>query len=423
MLVFLSDVHLTDGSSGETIKPTAFRIFAENLRKLADSVSPLEEIRLVLLGDVFDVIRSTVWIDKGVSVRPWDKAGPVQEAVVVRILGKIIDDNRPALEELRALKAYAAGKNVPFEITYVMGNHDWLINRYSRCLEMVQEALGIVPGDPAVPFPTELFAPEYRVFARHGDIYDDFNYMGNRDDSSVGDAIVIELLNRYPREALGRLQALVTAGTVTPDEAKRIEGQLRELDNIRPLLAVPSWVLMVAGKTKNPAARLAIQQAWSDCVDAFFRVPFIKKKDKFLWPDMIDLLQVALQLSSHLSKRTLEKMGDLKDKWFPAEPAGGYDRHAAAEPRVRSGEADFVLYGHTHDYLIVPMDQLPLADGRTRDKIYFNTGTWRKTWNRARFDPAGNREFIGWHVLTYVAVFKPAENGPYNFEVWNAALG
>ena len=61
MLVFLSDVHLTDGSSGETIKATAFRIFAENLRKLADSVSPLEEIRLVLLGDIFDIIRSAVW--------------------------------------------------------------------------------------------------------------------------------------------------------------------------------------------------------------------------------------------------------------------------------------------------------------------------------------------------------------------------
>ena len=24
------------------------------------------------------------------------------------------------------------------------------------------------------------------------------------------------------------------------------------------------------------------------------------------------------------------------------------------------------------------------------------------------------REFIGWHVLTYVAIFKPSENGPYN---------
>jgi hypothetical protein len=74
MLVFVSDVHMTDGSSGETIKPTAFRIFVENLRKLADSVKPLEEIRLVLLEDIFDIIRSTQWLS--VSDRPWDSAGP-----------------------------------------------------------------------------------------------------------------------------------------------------------------------------------------------------------------------------------------------------------------------------------------------------------------------------------------------------------
>ncbi len=101
MLVFLSDVHLTDGSSGATIKATAFRIFAENLRKLADSVSPLEEIRVVLLDDIFDIIRSTMWVDATVSVRPWDPAGPLQEEVVTKILRGIIATNQESLDELR----------------------------------------------------------------------------------------------------------------------------------------------------------------------------------------------------------------------------------------------------------------------------------------------------------------------------------
>ncbi|HAJ28342.1 MAG TPA: hypothetical protein DCG53_14065 [Syntrophus sp. (in: bacteria)] len=422
MLVFLSDVHLNDGSSGETIKPTAFRIFAENLRKLADSVSPLEEIRLVLLGDIFDIIRSEEWIAGGVSVRPWSPAGPAQEAVVTKILRGIIANNQQSLDELLALGTCAKEKDVSFAITYIIGNHDWLINRYSGCIKMVQAALGIAPEDNVSPFPTELFAPDYKAFARHGDIYDEFNYMGNRDDSSVGDAIVIELLNKYPHETMRRLNDLVAAGSVTKVEVDRIAKQLKELDNIRPLLDAPSWVLMVANKTESEAARETIKKAWSDCVDAFFKVPFIKKKDKFLWPDIIDLLQVSLQLSSHLSKKTLEKIADLKEKWFPEDAAGGYDQHAFAEPRVRCGEASFVLYGHTHDYLMVPMDQTPLPNGLIQDKVYFNTGTWRKTWNKVKFDPA-NREFVGWHVLTYVAVFKPTENGSYNFEVWNAALG
>jgi len=164
-----------------------------------------------------------------------------------------------------------------------------------------------------------------------------------------------------------------------------------------------------------------MENAWEACADAFFQVSFIKKQDKFLWPDTTDLLQIALQLSSHTSKKLLEKIAEFKEKLFPAQFKGGY-KNAFAEQKVRSGEANFALYGHIHDHVIVPMDQVPLPNGLTQDKVYFNTGTWRKTWNKALCDP-WNREFIGWHVLTYVAVFKPTENGPYNFEVWNAALG
>ncbi|MEI7636203.1 MAG: hypothetical protein WCJ37_02780 [Syntrophus sp. (in: bacteria)] len=422
MLVFLSDVHLTDGSSGETIKATAFRIFAENLRKLADSVSPLEEIRLVLLGDIFDIIRSAVWVDDTVSVRPWDPAGPVQEDVVAKILQGIITNNRESLAELRALGTYAQTRNVPFEITYIIGNHDWLINRYSRCINMVQAALGMDPGAAVATFPTELFAPSYKVFARHGDIYDDFNYMGNRDASSIGDAIVIELLNKYPHQVDAALRVLVAGGKVSQAEKDRITALLKELDNVRPLLDLPSWVLMVANKTENASARKAIEDAWDACVVDFFKVSFITDQDKFLWPDKVDLLQIALQLSSHASKNILEKVTELKEKLFPAQLEGDYHKNAFAEQKVRSGEVNFVLYGHTHDYVIVPMDQVPLADGTIQDKVYFNTGTWRKTWNKVFFDHQ-QREFIGWHVLTYVAIFKPAENGSYNFEVWNAALG
>lgn len=419
MLVFLSDVHLTDGSSGETIKSTAFRIFVENVRKLVDTLRPQlpEEIRLVLLGDIFDIIRSTKWLS--VKNRPWDDAGPKQEEIVLQILDGILSKNKDSLAELQGLREWSTNKGIPFDITYVIGNHDWLINRYSSCRKSVAKALGIAESGP---FPSELSEPDYKVFARHGDVYDDFNYMDNRDASSIGDAIVIELLNKYPEQVKKSLKGLVAKGSVTQAEADRTAAQLKELDNIRPLTDASSWVLMVANKTENEAVRSVIEQVWDTCVDAFFKVPFIKSQDKFLWPDIIDFLQIALQLSSHMSKRTLEKIANLKEKWFPEDETGGYDRHAFAESKVRSGEASFVLYGHTHDYLMIPMDQTPLSVGSNQDKIYFNTGTWRKTWNKVRFDPA-NREFIGWHVLTYVAIFKPSENGHYNFEVWNAALG
>ena len=58
MLVIISDLHLTDGTSGETIKPGTFRAFRESLRELAYDASwrsdqkyvPIDGIDLVLLG-------------------------------------------------------------------------------------------------------------------------------------------------------------------------------------------------------------------------------------------------------------------------------------------------------------------------------------------------------------------------------------
>ncbi len=422
MLVFLSDLHLTDGRSGETIKSTAFRIFADNLLKLAETVTPLEELRLVLLGDIFDIIRSGRWLDSGNAVRPWNEASPEQEEIVKNILQGIltVKENKESLAEFDRLRDYAAEKGVPFGITYVIGNHDWLVNRYPSCRAMVAKALGL-PSAGIPPFPTELFEPGYKVFARHGDIYDKFNYMGNRDASSIGDAIVIELLNKYPLVARQELDVLVAAGRLAADERDRIFGQLKELDNIRPLLDAPSWVVMVSNRVVSDEARQAITGAWEKCVDDFFEVPFIKKQDKFLWPDTIDLLQIALQLSSHTSKRLLEKLVELKERFIVDNGDEGYAKAAFAEAKVRSGEAGYVLYGHTHEHLILPMDQVPLERG-TLDKVYFNTGTWRKTWNKACFEHV-SREFIGWHVLTYVTIFRPTENRQYNFEVWNGALG
>jgi len=39
MLVIISDLHLTDGTSGVTIHPGAFAIFAKRLRDLAERAS------------------------------------------------------------------------------------------------------------------------------------------------------------------------------------------------------------------------------------------------------------------------------------------------------------------------------------------------------------------------------------------------
>jgi UDP-2,3-diacylglucosamine pyrophosphatase LpxH len=435
MLVFVSDLHLTDGSSGQTINSGAFKTFHDKLAALVESVSSrstnntLKELKIVLLGDIFDVIRSGRWNSKGVKVRPWDPVGEEQGAVVESIVRDMlnVEENVQSLRFLTAIENIAAGVGAPFGISYVIGNHDWLINRYATCRKMVVQALGL-SHDPATPFLTEFYDCEYRTVARHGDKYDDFNYAGDRDKSSVGDAIVIELLNKYPVLVQERIEQLLQGEGLSSAEKTTLVGEktaivndLKEIDNIRPLLDAPSWILRILKKTKSEAAKLVIEKTWEECVDSFFKVKFIKKQDLLFWPDYIDLLQVALQLSSHTSKWALEKITELK-KRFVQEGAGGiYLKKAYAESKVGTGEADYVVYGHTHDHVVIPMDQQYTGE-RRRDTIYFNTGTWRQTWNKVAFDPV-NREFIGWKVMTYVAFYHKEENTKFNFEVWNGSLG
>lgn len=407
MQVFISDIHLTDGTSGATIKPRAFELLWNNLQKLISDVGNTTELKVVLLGDIFDVIRSTKWLDHELnpsSSRPWDNKGSAQEAMVENIVNSIIATNQSTLGWLTKFSQLSN----KFDMQYVIGNHDWLINRYPKIQSTVANALGIPL--PAGGFPTEIFEPAYKTIARHGDKYDELNYMGNRDKSSIGDAIVIELLNKFPEEVGKKLSG-----------RQNVVKDLKEIDNVRPLIDAPSWVLMISNRENDPVRQI-INDTWQECVDDFFKIQFIKDMDIPFWYDTIDKLEIALQLSSHMSKWALEKIAEIKTRFFPTAMEGDYHKKAWAEPKIRSGEAKYVLYGHTHEHLIVPMDRLPLSGSNTEDKIYFNTGTWRQTWNKTIFD-AVNREFIGWKVLTYIAFYNDNENKNYSFEVWNGALG
>ena len=88
MLVFVSDLHLADGTCGASLAPEAVSQFTERLIELAEAASwrtdgtyrPIEQIELVLLGDTLDLIRSGRWLQPG-GLRPWDdpQTGPFAE--------------------------------------------------------------------------------------------------------------------------------------------------------------------------------------------------------------------------------------------------------------------------------------------------------------------------------------------------------
>src|SRR5208337_5602617 len=113
MLIILSDLHLNDGTTGETLSPEAFALFSDRLRELAVTASwrsdgayrPIERIDLVLLGDVLDLLHSNRW-HVAPGARPWDEPqSPGLVDQITRITGDILSQNQESLSALRALAA------------------------------------------------------------------------------------------------------------------------------------------------------------------------------------------------------------------------------------------------------------------------------------------------------------------------------
>lgn len=419
MIVFISDIHLTDGTSGETINAGAFEKFAMYVRDMAKKAEA-KNLEIVLLGDIFDVIRSDYWL-KG-NIRPWSKESDgfqgkglkdYAEEIVKRICSN--PENKKSIGHLNTLKENMIGEDkIPVSFTYLIGNHDWLINRYSTTRGMIAQFIGM--DNPAqyrgdtIKFPTECYREEYNVFARHGDIYDAFNYDGNRDASSLGDAIVIDLINRFPKAVEIEFQ---NKG-IKDDQ---LITQLKEIDNVRPLVDIPSWIMGVCRRTVSPKAAEEVKKVWNNLVDQFLAIDFIKKHDTWNPFDIVDALQLGLRISKYSS---LEDIANLPLKQFQSK-ADDYRDEAYNEAYMKNNKAEFVLYGHTHGHTIEPLDVVQ-TNGAPLQKTYINTGTWRKVHVRTAFDKK-SLEFMNWHVMTFVAFYLESERKDKRFEIWNGALG
>lgn len=448
MLVIISDLHLTDGTSGATISAGAFEIFAERLRDLAIAAShradgsyrPIEAFDLILLGDVLDVIRSTRW-SSGQKVRPWDRPDqPDFIEQVSQISQGILAHNEPSLAVLRGLVAdgeitvppanrqgrpvaTAPGESVAVRIHYLVGNHDWFFHlrgpAYDRVRQSVvrQMALANRPDSPFPHDPAE--EPEildlmrrHRVLARHGDIYDPFNFEGDRDASSLGDCIVIELLNRF---------AVAVAAELGDDLPMATVLGLRELDNVRPLVLVPVWIDGLLERTcPFPAVSKQVKLVWDRLADDFLSLAFVRSRDTWSPTDLVDGLERALKFSKRISISWASSVL----AWLHGLRGGSddsYSRHALAERDFRNRRARHIVFGHTHYAESVPLDS-SFGEGYPLNQVYFNSGTWRRVHRQTILSPS-EHEFIASDVMSYLAFFHGDERKGRPYETWSGTLG
>src|SRR5215831_172105 len=114
MLVIISDLHLGDGTTANSISPSAFHLFASRLRETAyfasfrknGSYDPVKQVDVLLLGDVLDPLHSTLWLDTAPSAinytRPWtDITSPNFASKLEHTTNSIINFNKESLDVLR----------------------------------------------------------------------------------------------------------------------------------------------------------------------------------------------------------------------------------------------------------------------------------------------------------------------------------
>ena len=286
---------------------------------------------------------------------------------------------------------------VPVRIHYMVGNHDWFYHLprpelSTPCARTVVQHMGLAnrhdqpfPHDPAESDELLEVMRRHKVFARHGDIFDPFNFEEDRDASSLGDAIVIELINRFAtrgRARAGRRSA----------RWPRCSG-LREIDNIRPSAAG-------AGVDRRPAG--------AD-LPASRRAQASEARSGTAWPTSFwssissaPAIPGARSISSTACRRLLKFSKRLSIGWascdrqLAAASCAGRTtariyQHALAEQDFRNRRAKHIVYGHTHLAESVPLDA-SYAEGYVLNQIYFNAGTWRRV-HRQTIRP-GEHEFI-----------------------------
>lgn len=410
MLVFVSDLHLCDGTLGDTVTSGVFKEFADSVKRIVEKDdSNIKELQVVFLGDIFDLIRSQQW--EKTKIRPWSDEKGKKGDTLKDWTGKIFDEisknenNVAGFECLKALKADLS-KKISVTYHYVIGNHDWLLNRYPDIRLKAAEILGIDGDFLANPFPEEVSFPEYHVFGRHGDKFDWMNFDGKtRDASSIGDAIVIDLLAKFPKE--------VERVTETKFRDQAFIKRLKDIDNVRPLYMLPLWLDTVCRKSSSPRAIDYARNTWNTLVEKFFEIPFVKDHDSW-GPDRFDIFQEVFSLKPG---RGLETALKAAEQFSPSD----YQCYAKKEPGLWHGETRYVVYGHTHDFQISPLGTY--EDGETDiTELYFNSGTWRKLMQKA-VAPDGTMDFVGWQVMTSVFFYKEDERKGRPFEVLNGILG
>lgn len=472
MLVVISDLHFVDGTSGNHNLPSkAFeQVFLSSIVSLAQK-NEATELKLLLLGDIPDLIRSAQWFDEAPEDRLWGENGladipnprpnSLTEKRCLDILGRfpesgqrkdvpehsILYQNWDTFHFFRNFHKHLQKKakdifsidnyNIPVEITYIVGNHDRPINLYPSLRDELQKQLGLaitpqtVDGDVAGEWWYKyVFEDEdYGVFARHGHQFDVYNYNGTdaytRDDHlqvPIGDVIATEI-------AVNLVVTLENLRDEYPEISDELVEAMQSVDNVRPLGRLMEWFYSKMNEQDDARIREAMDKTIDTVIQNFFDIDFVQnwnnpntRVDELIRAATGRPFQSVLDfIMDHTdASKLIQLLLPAAERYMKEGGIDDYMEGAYYEDCWRDEDSfvRYILYGHTHQPLSKPLDSI---DGR--DVIYLNTGTWRERLQRTiSLDKTAN--FVSLKHLTYMVFYNEEEDrndkemGTIGFDSW-----
>jgi UDP-2,3-diacylglucosamine pyrophosphatase LpxH len=392
VLVFISDLHLRPGTSSRISRAARF----ESLWQRIAGSRRDGPVRLCLVGDIFDLVRAPDWLR--LPVKPYHPPSPELAREVAAIVARTLECERDFAAAIRSKVEEGA-----LEVHYLLGNHDRLLAHAPDARALIRHGFGMPGGSD--PFPTSIVFREEGVLAYHGHNVDALCHDPSG-AAPLGDLVAAELIVPFP------------------DRIRRFLGvedpHLDDIDDVRPVLAVPSWVRQLAREESRDLSA-AVLHVWRELVESFLENPYVK--DWFLGHhrryklDFAQRVRLLLALSARAKPRDEPRLGQLYYLLFRLIDVR-FARAAVEElekPEHRG--LSYVVNGHTH---FAAMKPLGLVGGRPA--CYFNTGTWRtlhQLGNVARGRPA----FVAYDAAAYLVFFGRGDPLGRTFEWWQGATG
>ena len=486
MLVVISDLHLIGATIGNhNVPPEWFRHFLCDWVPTLAKERKAQELKVLLMGDIVDLIRTEQWLGIDLSSRPWGGNGrrdikraihnrPIGESRTeeqcLRILGDprdlkkdtILYQNQQTFNLFRSDSEecfihkikQVMGDSFKVEVIYLPGNHDRLCNLYPSLRDWLREQLNLtvekhtVEGEPKGDwwYPYQFKDEAYGVFARHGHEYDPWNYGNPRDlphvsgdyprveqlQVPIGDVIATEFAVKVPKLLRER---------EFPYKQEVIEN-IEQMDNVRPASSVFEFFLSDVRNRTDETVRNELENMFDQVLNELIDI----LGQQWQYPGTLGGIMArvfsAPQLkwfrtnprlmpyADRLFERLLPYLGMVQERF--TDPTKDAHTRAAYNERIwkQDNRIRYILYGHTHNPLIHPLELR--NNGGTigeAESVYINTGTWRNRIFRAvAFDPSLEESpyFVPLEQITYV-VFYSEDEDPYkepgttSFDMWTGS--